>query len=563
MRQADGVAAASLLLLLLPCILAQQITSTISIPYCSTSPGLFTIYGSMTSAIPSNILSSNSQTPTAGLLSSSVSSVATPLASAYVDQYGGKYTVQFDTGLIGNTIPASRIDGLRKRQAIDMGTLDQTFEDCLESCTLTSACVAVAALDSTCQLFSSVRETVSLVGGKVAFNQERFLGFSNGTILPSSMATEASSAQGTASASAISSGGFRSSMPGLASMPGGSMTPLSQLPTSSIAQLPSTLAMETSTAGPLVSSFVPRDISPAGSSSEIMPSAALSTDTVIAILSSGAVLSATSEPLSTFSSAGDPTITLQMPSLLSTESSVSISLTSSTPIDQLVSTMTSDSEISYSSDSTTTSILSSSKSSDIATPVFPSMIVPESTSSSSILAIPTSASISSAASSSSASPSVASASSSRSRAASSSSSSPGPISASIFSPSPAVPSTTTRTTSSSSSPATPTSSRKPPTCPDDDGEDYIDANGFIYIITCDIGFNDETIQTTTVQNFVDCITTCDAFNELPKDDEEVMGCGGVNFNSLAQTDNCFLMPGAEIAEMAGIWSGQLSGSIAE
>lgn len=42
-----------------------------------------------------------------------------------------------------------------------------------------------------------------------------------------------------------------------------------------------------------------------------------------------------------------------------------------------------------------------------------------------------------------------------------------------------------------------------------------------------------------------------------------MSCGGVNFNSLAQTDNCFLMPGAEIAEMAGIWSGQLSGSIAE
>lgn len=561
MRQADGVAAASLLLLLLPCILAQQITSTISIPYCSTSPGLFTIYGSMTSSIPSNILSSNSQTPTAGLLSSSVSSVATPLASAYVDQYGGKYTVQFDTDLVGSTIPASRIDGLRKRQAIDIGTLDQTFEDCLESCTLTSACVAVAALDSTCQLFSSVSRTVSLVGGKVAFNQERFLGFSNGTILPSSMATEASSGQGTASASAISSGGFRSSMPGLASVPG-SMTPLSQQHPSSIAQLPSTLAMETSTAGPLISSFVPQDISPAGSSSEIMPSAAVSTDTVIAMLSSGAVLSATSEPLSTFSSAGDPTITLQMPSSLSTESSVSIGSTSSTPTDQLVSTMTSDSEISYSSDSTTTSILSSSKSSDIATPVFPSMIVPESTSSSSILAIPTSASISSAASSSSASPSVASASSSRSRAASSSSSSPGPISASIFSPSPAVPSTT-RTTSSSSSPATPTPSRKPPTCPDDDGQDYIDTNGFIYIITCDIGFNDETIQTTTVQNFVDCMTTCDAFNELPKDDEEVMNCGGVNFNSLAQTDNCFLMPGAEIAEMAGIWSGQLSGSIAE
>lgn len=42
-----------------------------------------------------------------------------------------------------------------------------------------------------------------------------------------------------------------------------------------------------------------------------------------------------------------------------------------------------------------------------------------------------------------------------------------------------------------------------------------------------------------------------------------MGCGGVNFNSLAQTDNCLLMPGAEIAEMAGIWSAQLSGSIAE
>ncbi|EMF11115.1 uncharacterized protein SEPMUDRAFT_118422 [Sphaerulina musiva SO2202] len=537
MRQADGVAAASLLLLLLPCILAQQITSTISIPYCSTSPGLFTIYGSMTSAIPSNILSSNSQTPTAGLLSSSVSSVATPLASAYVDQYGGKYTVQFDTGLVGSTIPASRIDGLRKRQAIDIGTLDQTFEDCLESCTLTSACVAVAALDSTCQLFSSVRETVSLVGGKVAFNQERFLGFSNGTILPSSMATEASSAQGMASASAISSGGFRSSMPGLASMPGGSMTPLSQLP--------STLAMETSTAGPLVSSFVTQDISPAGSSSDIMPSAALSTNTVTTILSSGAVLSATSEPLSTFSSAGDPTITLQVPSSLSTESSVSISSTSSTPTDQLVSTMTSDGEISYSTDLTITSSLSS-------------------------LATPASASISSAASSSLALSSVASVSSSRSRAeSSSSSSSPGPINASTFFSSPAVPTTTRTTTtttsssSSSSSPATPTSSRKPPTCPDDDGEDYIDTNGFIYIITCDIGFNDETIQTTTVQNFVDCITTCDAFNELPKDDEEVMGCGGVNFNSLAQTDNCLLMPGAEIAEMAGIWSAQLSGSIAE
>ncbi|KAK1072052.1 hypothetical protein LTR74_002882 [Friedmanniomyces endolithicus] len=119
---------------------------------------------------------------------------------------GTAYTVSCDATLQGQVIYLP--GGMRRRQsyAYEPALAGLTLDHCLQDCNGIPACQAVSLVDGDCSLFSSVLSSVASVGGVVAYNSQRFGGYSSGSSGSSVVAGTSAASTGISSASLTPTG---------------------------------------------------------------------------------------------------------------------------------------------------------------------------------------------------------------------------------------------------------------------------------------------------------------------------------------------------------------------
>jgi hypothetical protein len=92
-------------------------------------------------------------------------------------------------------------------------------------------------------------------------------------------------------------------------------------------------------------------------------------------------------------------------------------------------------------------------------------------------------------------------------------------------------------------------------CPVNNGETYTGNMGMQYILLCDTGFSDATLETQTQDLITSCISACDMYNTL----KFYMGsqCLGINYYPAKAQDNCLLKAGSTSVRQSGTISGRL------
>jgi hypothetical protein len=92
-------------------------------------------------------------------------------------------------------------------------------------------------------------------------------------------------------------------------------------------------------------------------------------------------------------------------------------------------------------------------------------------------------------------------------------------------------------------------------CPVNNGETYTGNMGMQYILLCDTGFSDATLETQTQDRITSCISACDMYNTL----KFYMGsqCLGINYYPAKAQDNCLLKAGSTSVRQSGAISGRL------
>ena len=94
-----------------------------------------------------------------------------------------------------------------------------------------------------------------------------------------------------------------------------------------------------------------------------------------------------------------------------------------------------------------------------------------------------------------------------------------------------------------------------PSCPVNNGETYTGNMGMQYLLLCDTGFSETTLETQTQDRLTSCISACDMYNTLTF----YMGsqCLGVNYYPAKTQDNCLLKAGSTSVRQFGAISGRL------
>ncbi|KAK0286214.1 hypothetical protein LTR91_002562 [Friedmanniomyces endolithicus] len=119
---------------------------------------------------------------------------------------GAEYTVSCDATLQGQVIYVP--GGMRRRQnyAYEPALAGLTLDQCLQDCNGIPSCQAVSLVDGDCSLFSSVLTSVASVGGVVAYNSQRFGGYSSGSSGSSVVSSSIAASTGISSASLTPTG---------------------------------------------------------------------------------------------------------------------------------------------------------------------------------------------------------------------------------------------------------------------------------------------------------------------------------------------------------------------
>jgi hypothetical protein len=92
-------------------------------------------------------------------------------------------------------------------------------------------------------------------------------------------------------------------------------------------------------------------------------------------------------------------------------------------------------------------------------------------------------------------------------------------------------------------------------CPVNNGETYTGNMGMQYLLLCDTGFSETTLETQSQDRITSCISACDMYNTL----KFYMGsqCLGINYYPAKAQDNCLLKAGSTSVRQFGAISGRL------
>ncbi|KAK1824136.1 hypothetical protein LTR12_001437 [Friedmanniomyces endolithicus] len=258
---------------------------------------------------------------------------------------GTEYTVSCDATLQGQVIYLP--GGMRRRQsyAYEPALAGLTLDHCLQDCNGIPACQAVSLVDGDCSLFSSVLSSVASVGGVVAYNSQRFGGYSSGSSGSSVVAGTSAASTGISSASLTPTGSL-STTATMAQSSSSLATPTS-LSTSSVSSTIQTTAslisaqMTTSSVSSTASSVSTTLMTAASISSSMRGPAPMSASTPSASSSAASMI----PPSSTSASTSTASIisSSDVASTTDTESSIitpPASTTSDTPTDTSTDTST-------------------------------------------------------------------------------------------------------------------------------------------------------------------------------------------------------------------------------
>ncbi|KAK0256486.1 hypothetical protein LTS09_008601 [Friedmanniomyces endolithicus] len=266
---------------------------------------------------------------------------------------GTEYTVSCDATLQGQVIYVS--GGMRRRQnyAYEPALGGLTLDQCLQDCNSIPACEAVSLVGGDCSLFSSVQSSVASVGGVVAYNSQRFGGYSSGSSGSSVVSSANAASTGTSSASSTPAGSrsntattaqSSSSLATSTSVSAGSVssifqttTSLTSAPatTSSVSSTSSSISTTLMTAASLSSSM--KGPAPMSSSTPMASSSA--TSSIASIASSSDVASTTDTESSSITPSASTTT--DTPTDTSTDTSLDSSTDSATSASPTATTISS------------------------------------------------------------------------------------------------------------------------------------------------------------------------------------------------------------------------------